>query len=344
MNLSLALKQFGTQIVSTSPSPSEANQHVLTAKILYHLINNANVRTEQLISARDELDAAVGWEPVVTKPGAKYQGKWIARVAKYLKTEFSYTLPAELRTSLGNLYSSLAGSTRTVKVQISHDFAWPSGMFGDYNSCYWGGYLACRRAMQDCERAWSIRLYSQDDTPLGRAWLVQDYNYPDHAAYIFNVYTVSGEQNFSLHSVGELIASKIEAAKVRDGNNSDVRWYPDTNDDDYDGEFCTEFYLNDDPTVILLPRKVNTLEVYELPNYLCFGVPGTKRNHWICPICLSTYIGSANVADKNTVHGGRICIKCAKQYSFTECYRCGKEIAEGCDYSNGYCKDCYRYR
>ena len=82
-------------------------------------------------------------------------------------------------------------------IDVTREFGWIRGMFGDDGSCYWNEYNISRTYIYSAG-GYAIRLWSRDGTGLGRAWIVPTGE--GAGAFCFNAYG-----SWNLHRVAALL-------------------------------------------------------------------------------------------------------------------------------------------
>lgn len=101
----------------------------------------------------------------------------------------SYALREALRHRIG--YDE-------VLMDVTHNFRWSRGTFGDPNSCYWTSEVNSRNMLTDAQ-AFAIRFWAGDEDEyrgVGRCWAIQQGN----AIAIFNAYG-----RFQLHEIAAIL-------------------------------------------------------------------------------------------------------------------------------------------
>ena len=102
------------------------------------------------------------WAWVVTKDqsGHKIVGTFPKRAARWLKKEWNLKLTTQHVAEIGNIARAHTIETERVLFDLTQDFDWSRGNYGDPGSCFWGDYNHSRTEVLPSLGAYAIRFYS----------------------------------------------------------------------------------------------------------------------------------------------------------------------------------------
>ena len=102
------------------------------------------------------------WSWVVTKDlsGNKCVGTFPKRLARYLIKNFDVKMTSQQMAELGSLARSHTIESDNILFDLTQDFDWGRGQYGDPVSCYWGDYNHSRTEVLPSLGAYAIRFYS----------------------------------------------------------------------------------------------------------------------------------------------------------------------------------------
>lgn len=120
------------------------------------------------------------------------EGNFTTHLAKQIKTAWDLNIPTNALELIGNIARTDYVPTKEIYFDITNDFGWKSGDFGDGGSCFWQGRKDIRKAMKSEGNFYAIRIfepcpyYLQDPhnapsrarfylgyTGIGRSWLYE---------------------------------------------------------------------------------------------------------------------------------------------------------------------------
>lgn len=102
------------------------------------------------------------WAWVVTKDqsGHKIVGTFPKRAARWLKKEWNLKLTTQHVAEIGNIARAHTIETERVLFDLTQDFDWSRGNYGDPGSCFWGDYNHSRTEVLPSLGAYAVRFYS----------------------------------------------------------------------------------------------------------------------------------------------------------------------------------------
>jgi hypothetical protein len=115
------------------------------------------------------------WEWAWKVPGkGEYVGALPKRVAKYIYQECGKKLTPDQMSRIGNLATRHSVCNATYYCDITDDFDWTDGDFGDGGSCFWSCHSYARETMLPDHSAFAIRFWKTEDWEEGfaRAWII----------------------------------------------------------------------------------------------------------------------------------------------------------------------------
>ena len=258
------------------------------------------------------------------------QGTLPKRVAKVIRKELGVNLPPNIMGGMGEVLRSHCPENHIVHYDVTQDFDWEDGDFGDEGSCYWG----CRTVARDMIRevgGFAIRLYEGSyGGGSARCWGVRVPE-EDNVVALFNSY-------------GSSRAGKLDSKKIV--NFARIlafvlgQSYQITPDLCNYGSSDNDLWINGGSGVLVGPPA--TLEKFE-GEMVDLRVPQPRTRFYLgqgewCDCCEDT---------RSTEYYASIdrylCDHC-RAYHYNDCHHCGTLVNDDDTYAVGgewWCCDCY---
>jgi hypothetical protein len=169
-------------------------------------------KTSRYVSAFPQ--ASWDWRWVVQK--GEYTGKLPKRVAAYAHKTYNLDIPADVLEKLGNeVRPHAALSESTVVFDITDQFDWIDGDFGDSGSCYWNDREHAKAILLH-NGAMAVRFYDPRNKSegIGRCWLVPQ---SDKVFAIYNGYGQILNGSSYLVSMAKILAAYFGDANYAKG-------------------------------------------------------------------------------------------------------------------------------
>ncbi len=139
---------------------------------------------------------------VMDAVGDQWQGKrgnFTRRLSRELHTNSGIKIQDGILSKIGNLAREHSSDTSTWAIEFTRNLNLSAGDFCHEKSCYWQSYYESRCALKN----WGglgIRMFDEDDYPIGRAWVqpVNEDLVPTHDtinAHAYVIYNCYGELN-----------------------------------------------------------------------------------------------------------------------------------------------------
>lgn len=241
------------------------------------------------------------------------------RLSAHFWKEHGIKLTQEAMEQIGNLGRTHASEGRKYYYDITDQFDWNMGDFGDSGSCFWGSREDARYMLSD-NGGLAFRLWDFEDENYGlaRCWLVPvDEKY----AIIFNGYSRQGRQTVHLARILATITG-YTYRKIDYLCNY--------------GSDCGMLYINGGVGYAIGPQAV----VENLDRY---DFRWDEPNYPECDHCDRSIRDEDDVVEHN---GYTYCQECF-DHLFAECYCCGDYVhRDDTHYYDGeyYCDDCFEER
>jgi hypothetical protein len=157
--------------------------------------------TFQFPSPRRLWDNGNGWNVWMVDKG-KYSGTWAKRYSSLVWQQFHCRPPENLVAKLGEILSRFANCEQQYTVDVTNDFDWTPGTFGESSgSCWWGEWNHARTGLQS-NGGLALRFYHSNGKGSGRCWI-----YPEKdRLYIFNAYH---KDDLSLYNMACLLSTHM---------------------------------------------------------------------------------------------------------------------------------------
>lgn len=153
------------------------------------VVKNDGVRNI-LNAIHESTGKMVGQDVLGGRERVNRNGKMTKRIKRNMRRIYDISLEDKLIQDIGNIMNAYSLSARNYIVEHTDDFEGTAGRFGDSDSCFQDGgcYDNHREAMEDSFCASVFRVYKENGSRLGRAWV---YHAHDNAIVLFNGYGIA---------------------------------------------------------------------------------------------------------------------------------------------------------
>lgn len=285
------------------------------------------------------------------------QGTLPKRIAHLIYKNSGAKIPKGIVSEIGNIAARHCGNGQDYVYDITPDFDWREGDFGDTGSCYWGGRASARDMLKEHDSL-AIRFY-KDSKGYGRAWIIfpkpsevmaLEGKAPENICIVYNSYPSS----HPLCRVARLIATltglsykgpvRLENRGSDDGalyinggkcyvigSPSDIENITGVNLNWEDEDMCI---CSDCGCAIDEDELLSSPDGEDLCSD-CF-----HNSYFSCDRCFRTF----DNGDCISLEDGQYCERCAIVMGYGPCYNCGewsREVDQRTGNDNTYCPNCW---
>jgi hypothetical protein len=280
-------------------------------------VDNSNGATFAFPSPQSLWNSDADWTNWMVDKGL-YSGTWAKRYSSFVWKNYGCRPPESLIAKLGEILSKSANCENQYICDITDNFDWEPGTFGESDgSCWWGEFNHARTGLQR-HGGLALRFYGKNGKGCGRCWIFPE----NDRMFIFNNYH---KDNLTLYNMACLLATYLGVSYKR------VRID------------CPGAYINSEHGFMIAPvdviAKLVTDECYVL------NFADDEEDCYECDNCGRHHAESYDWYWTN--NDERICERCW-EYNYFSCYNCGG--GEHNDYAmtgadeNTYCSSCYEDR
>jgi hypothetical protein len=148
-------------------------------------------------------------------------GKIAKRIRKWVHERFDYDLPTNIVATLGELAHRMSIKPGEYYFDVTRDFGWRDGDFGDSGSCFWGSNSGAKELIHDAN-GFALRIFSEPDTLNNRVWyngkvtgVARCWAVPlgQWQVVLFNCY--SDDKNIRIEDMANLLATYLGEHEVQ---------------------------------------------------------------------------------------------------------------------------------
>jgi len=275
-------------------------------------------------------------------------GTFPKRIAKYFKQK-NISLDSKILGKIGDLAKNSANiDTEKYYIDITNDFNWRDGDFGDDGSCFWGGRSGARKLLKE-NGGYALRYYEKIDDNfrgMGRCWF---YPINNENIVIFNQYP----SNFKLVKSARILSTltgynyqkcylennggSVGLIYINNGSGYVLSKEPMEENSDFDLNIDTKDYKICDNC----GEQFEEEEMFYISGvYVCEYCRDDES--YICDYCENEFL---NYIDESftTFDDQVLCPRCTRNHTWT-CEICNNIFSDNAtDHNiNGYyiCEDC----